>query len=459
MNYREFRFVRKGKADLLWMIAQDGNSLHTKHGQVGGAMQEFSDIPGSKGVADTKAFVNEVDNCTFHVNREIRKKTEAGYIEYVDGLPTEEQVTSLSFDKYLPKNFCGYKPQTSITDKALAALSKKKKDRYTRKYDGMCHLLVHHDHGWEIYTRRMDLTTDRFPNHIKKLESFIQFGVGTIIVGEMACFKPDGTDDFKAISRICRSKPDDARLLVEDDEVHEPLFIIFDLLYLNGTALNDKTYDERAFFWKNISNLETALNYELKVSARPFYDSKFVITSVDYYDVTPSTWEAFAKSRGWEGFVVTDGDAKPGDKFFSFNGKAKRPKGSHKLKPIYEEDVVIYAGFSGTGKRLGGVGSVFVKQKHPDTGKWFRCGKVGSGFTDEDLDEIQKLFEEHDLPIFPRDKEAEMLNIDNDNGLVMEMEYSERQPGTNKFRFPVFVRLRDDKGVAECEAQRMAPEE
>ena len=89
----------------------------------------------------TKAYVNAKDNCTFNVEREIRKKEEKGYIEYVNGKPVKEEVTSIDFSKCLPKNFCSYKPQTDIKPAALEKLHKAGNAFYTRKYDGMMHLL------------------------------------------------------------------------------------------------------------------------------------------------------------------------------------------------------------------------------------------------------------------------------------------------------------------------------
>ncbi|MBC8295801.1 MAG: hypothetical protein H8E55_08415, partial [Pelagibacterales bacterium] len=226
-TWREFRFLRKGKASLIWMIKQDGESYFTRHGQLDGALQEFSDTPGPKGKEDTKAYVNAFKNCDFHVGREIRKKIEAGYIAYVNDEPTKEQITELYFDRYLPKQFCGYKPQTSITDKVHYKIYKEGNARYTRKLDGMCSLAVYHTWGWEIYSRRMDLLTDRFHNHIEYLSELDCFKHGTMLVGEMICLKSDGKDDFKAVSRVCRSKAPDARKLVEDGEVPEPVFVVF----------------------------------------------------------------------------------------------------------------------------------------------------------------------------------------------------------------------------------------
>ena len=442
MKSREFQ-RKSGKAIWYWKIAQDGESYSTEHGQIGtDKPQTFSDTPGPKGKEDTKAYVNAVDNCAFHVEREVRKKEERGYIEYVNGEPLKEEVTELVFSKCLPKNFCSYKPQTSITDAALAKIHDAGRARYTRKYDGMQHVCCKHPWGWEIYTRRMDLTTERFPHHVAALNK-LSYDTGTILVGEMVCWSKTGKgENFKDISRFCRSDVPTARQLVEDGEVLEPTFLTFDILFHNENDLSDWSYDDRRNLYSNtICKLD-----ELQL-----------ISVVHQFKVTPDNWEERAKKEGWEGFVITDGAAVPGAKFYSFDGDAKRPKGHHKLKPVYEDDVVIYAGVMGSGKRLGTVGSVLVKQIHPETKEWFRCGKVGSGFSDEDIAEIATELVAEGLPLYNKEKEDD--GELGDEGIVAMIEFSERQPGTNKFRFPVFMRIRTDKLPKECVAQRLGAEE
>lgn len=443
-NWREFRLPSRNKSsDNVWMICQDDEFIYTKHGMLGGAMQEFSDRPGDKGKPGTLAYVNAHDNAKFNLEREVRKKIEHGYVEYINGKPTEEFQSEITFDKFLPKNFCNYKPQTSIDQSALIKLHKSGKARYTRKYDGQCHLLVHHTWGWEIYTRRIDLATDRFPKQKQELES-TSFGVGTIIVAEAVCSN-NGKDDFKAISRICRSDPEESRKLIDSNQVSEPRFVIFDILWKDGVDLRNSKYDERSFSWR-----DGWCNHNSKSS---------LIVPVEYFNLTPDTWESSCKDFGYEGFVVTDGDSVPGDKFYSFDGDAKRPKGHYKLKPTYTEDCVIFAALTGTGKRMHTIGSVYVKQKHPDTGAWFSCGKVGSGFTEEDLNSIEIICKNSNVPIFNKDKEVDSLDLSEDNNFpVIEIEFSERQPGTQKFRFPVFLRVRDDKSSRECIAQKLYDE-
>ena len=437
-KWREFRYQTSKKV-LVWMIRQLGEKYETSHGQLNGKMQVYSDIPGDKGVIGTQSYVDSVSNCTWNINREIRRKKESGYVEYINGEPTEEQVSSFSFDDYMPKNFCNYKPnpQNKMTDKWHNKIYAAGLARYTRKYNGLCHLFIHHRWGWEAYSRRMDIATNKFPLHIQKLTEYDEFGVGTILVGEMIC-KVGITDNLKSVSRIGQSDPDEARRLIVDGEVPEPTFVLFDILFFNNQDLSDFTYDERSAIWKKIGIPPLASN------------ECSLITSVDYYDVNPSNWEGVAKEHEWEGFVIVDGSSKPGDHFYTFSGKPKRPKGTYKLKPVYDADCVVFALSKGSGKRLGKVGSLWLKQRDPDTGKYFNCGKVGSGFSEDDIDLFTQKGEELSLPFVKNAKEADALNLDAKDELVVEIKYYERQEGTNKFQFPVFLRLRNDKAANEC---------
>lgn len=433
MNWREFRNIKSNKV-LVWRIRQDGETYHTESGHLDGAMQAFADRPGDKGKPTTKAYVDATNNCVFAIDREIRKKTEHGYIEYIDGKALSEQVNAIDFNQDLPKRFCSYKPQTSIEDAALIKLYKAGRARYTRKMDGFAHIAYHNVNGWEIYSRRMDKVGDKFPNHISALKE-TNYDVGTILIGEMVCMI-SGKEHFKSISRICRSLPEEARKLVNDKEVPEPKFVIFDILFHNSIDLKNTSYDDRAALWNNIISLNSSTDE--------------MIVSIDYHKVTPETWQQTAKDNNWEGFVVTDGDAIPGDKHYSFDGDSKRPLGSWKLKPVITEDVVVYAGLYGTGKRLGKIGALFVKQVDPETGIYFDCGKVGSGFSEQDVEDFTELCGKLSVPIIEKDKDIKNVDLQSEGQIVIELEFSERLEESNKFRFPVFIRIRDDKASLEC---------
>lgn len=433
-EWREFRLV-KSKKTLIWRIMVDGEWYHTQSGMENGQFQNFKDRPGPKGLVGSKAFVDAEANANFNANREIRKKEEKGYSEFIDGKLVREIPTSItSFNNPLPKNFCPCKPNSSISDSAHEKIFKSGKARYTRKRDGFSTIMVRHADSWQCYSRRMDINTDWFPNHIKLLEESDNFDVGTIIVGEMVCVREDGSDNYKATSRVCRSDADVARKLIEDKECPEPTFFIFDILFHNGQSLHDKTYDQRAELWKNIAWKDTNL-----------------IQPVTFHDVTINNWMELAISKKWEGFVIVDGDCIPGEKFYSFDGDAKRPNGHHKLKVTQTTESVVFAVSEGSGKRLGSVGAIFIKQIDPETGLFFNCGKCGSGFSDNTTEEMYKLCKEKGIPFLNKDPEANKIDLqDPSHDIVVEMEYGERQEETNKFKFPVFLRIRYDKSSAEC---------
>jgi bifunctional non-homologous end joining protein LigD len=124
---------------------------------------------------------------------------------------------------------------------------------------------------------------------------------------------------------------------------------------------------------------------------------------------------------------------------------------------VYENDVVIFAASTGTGKRLDKAGAIHIKQIHPETGEFFYAGKVGSGFSDATLDELMQLCEKHSIPILKKDKEVEKLDLNGGPEQVCMIEFSERIGATGKFRFPVFIRFRDDKLPKECIAEDWVP--
>jgi ATP-dependent DNA ligase len=263
----------------------------------------------------------------------------------------------------------------------------------------------------------------------------------------MVCLNSDGTDDFKSTSRVCRSLIEEARELVDNEEVPEPKYIVFDILFHNKKDLKNESYGSRM-------KLRECL---------PKTTSSSLVVNVDYFELTASSWVKLAQTKNWEGFVVTDKTAVPGDKFYSFDGDAKRPKGHSKLKVTHTEDCVIYAAAYGTGKHQGRVGALFLKQRWPEdhekSGQWHSVGKCGSGLTDEVREELLTSLKNAGCPVFEDEKSAESYDIKSANGIVAEIEYSIRQPKTQKFRFPVFLRTRTDKKKDECFMQRINEDE
>lgn len=433
---REFRKTTgRGATAQVWYIWQEEDSYFVKWGQLGGALQETSDRPGDCGVSGYSDYQTPSQYALFCMNREIRKKLEQGYVEYVDDEPLNSVATAIDFSKPLPKNLCFYKPQLKIEQEDLEKLVAAGRAIWTLKRDGMCHISCKRNGEWEIYSRRMDLVTDHYPHIVEKLRH-LEVGDGTILIGEMVLLNPDGRDNFKAVSKICRSKKDlslayqglgDFPKNKKDESVVGKIkYYVFDMPFLNGTDLvsNFKVRDR----------LENIFEVICK-DCEPF------VIPLDIIDnLTTKNDLDIAKQLGIEGWVIMDADATYGDKGYSFDGKARRPNGIYKRKAKLEDEFIISGVYEGSGRNRGRFGGFLIQQIHPETGERIDCGKCGGGFSDEHRDS----FLNEDLI-----------------GQTIKVEFDSRQPnkdGAYALRFPVYKSF-SDKTPEECIAQNLEEDE
>lgn len=458
---REFRKTTgRNKKPQMWYIGIDPDdtaSYIVKWGMLDGAMQTTSDTPGSCGVEGHADYQTPEEYVVFCMEREIRKKEEQGYVEYIDGEPVKEVATSIDFNKPLPKNLCFYKPKKEISDKKLSSLSKRGKAVWTIKRDGMMHVAVKTKGVWEIYTRRMDLATEKFPHIVEALDK-LKMPNESILLGEMVFLKDDRRDDFVATSRICRADPDLALAYqglgdfpkdAKDTEVLGKLrYYVFDIAFVDGDDLiSEYTVGERLEwlrkYFSNIKDLRVItgvnapagiMDRERELRSDMLWDEYIAPLQIIQTDVGEDL--DLAKAVGFEGFVAVDIDAEYGDKAYSFDGKAHRPNGIWKRKPKYEEEFVISGTYEGSGRNRGKLGGFFITQIHPNTGETIECGKCGGGLSDEQR-----------LDFWSRKKKLV--------GRTIKVEFDSRQPpkdGAYALRFPVFKGFAD-KAPRECIAQ------
>jgi len=453
----------------VWFIGVDPSDpevVVTRWGLLDGAIQETRDRPGSCGVEGNADYQDAEQYAQFCMERDIRKKLEHGYVEWIDGKPIAKAASAIDFALPLPKNLSFYKPQNKIEEKKLSKLHALGKVIWTLKRDGMMHVAVRRSEMWEIYSRRMDLVTDKYPHIIESLEK-LNLPDGTILLGEMTLLKEDGRDNFqKGTSRICRSDTDLALAyqgLGEFPKDHgdktvlgKISYYVFDVAFLNGKdGVKQQSVSKRLQVLRNIfltfdPDLSPNATGQGMTIRELMAESKrrermlriHHVAPLKIFHASPETDLDIAKELGIEGFVVLDADAVYGDKGYSFDGTAQRPNGIWKRKPKREDEFIIIGMYEGKkGKNTGKLGGFYLEQIHPDTGKRIPCGKCGGGLSDPQREEF--------------------WGDDSLIGQTIKVEFDSRQhakDGSYALRFPVY-KGPSDKTPEECIAQGIEEEE
>ncbi|MFB6088976.1 MAG: hypothetical protein ABEK36_04320 [Candidatus Aenigmatarchaeota archaeon] len=120
------------------------------------------------------------------------------------------------------------------------------------------------------------------------------------------------------------------------------------------------------------------------------------------------------------------------------------------MKPVLETlDLVIIGAEWGTGKRGNWLSSYSLGIRNPDTGEYLEVGKLGSGLTEEQLEEMTNRLK-------PLITEASGREVEIKPDVVIEVKYNEIQKSPNyssgyALRFPRLESFREDKGPEDCD--------
>ncbi len=276
------------------------------------------------------------------------------------------------------------------------------------KYDGFRVQIHKWKGGLKIFTRRLEDVTSRFPE-IREWASEIPHEY--IMEGEAVAYR-NGFLPFQYISRRIQRKYG-----IKDMAKEIPVRVfLFDLLWMDGKDMIDESLEKRR-------------NTLMKMIKK----SRF-----DFAHWTSSDFESFyqkALEDKQEGIMLKDLDSK----YIA----GKRVGYWYKIKPEKETlDVVITAAEYGEGKKAG-LFSSFVIAVRNEWGDFSDIGKVSSGFSDEELKEINEMIKDHIID--ERDGIAVVRP-----SFVIEVRFQEIQrsphyPSGFALRFPRFVRFRPDR--------------
>jgi bifunctional non-homologous end joining protein LigD len=252
-----------------------------------------------------------------------------------------------------------------------------------------------------------------------------------VLDGEIVAFDEDGKPSFERLQGRMNLASDAAvRRRMGDCPV---TYLVFDLLHLDGRSLLELPYTKRREHLENQSL--DGPNWQTPSYHRGDGESLLELT----------------RHRGLEGLVAKRLDSRylPG----------RRTHAWLKVKNLMGQELVIGGWLPGQGRRAGTLGALLVGYHEGDDGERHLryAGRVGTGFTDDELDRLAGLLEPlrtKKTPFTGRQPPREAVFVE--PKLVAEVAFRE-WTNARTLRAPVYKGLRPDKKPEEVVLEQPQP--
>ncbi|BEP12032.1 hypothetical protein acdb102_03430 [Acidothermaceae bacterium B102] len=293
---------------------------------------------------------------------------------------------------------------------------------YEMKWDGVRAVVYVEGGRARVMTRNDREVLAQYPELRALAESM--GSTQAVLDGEIVSFDAEGRPSFGRLQqRMHVTKAAALDRLKVDVPIH---YLIFDLLHLDGRSLLDAPLSERR-----------ALLDGLKLAGDHWS------TPGDFTDVSGDDILAASLSQGLEGVVAK--------RLYSKYLAGRRSDLWTKVKNFRTQEVVIAGWKPGAGRREGTIGSLLLGI-HDDDGNLVYAGHVGTGFTDQVLDELSTMLGRLERKTSPY--AAEIPRADSKDAhwvtpsVVAEVRFGE-WTGDGRLRHPSYRGLRTDKTASE----------
>ena len=247
------------------------------------------------------------------------------------------------------------------------------------KYDG--ERIQAHKKNDEVilFSRRLENITEQYPDGVEYIRRHVK-AKDAIVEAEAVAVDPE-TGEMKPFQELMhRRRKYGIKEAMED---HPIMLFMFDALYVDGKDLTLQTYPVRH------KHLENIIEQTEKVKV-----AEYIIAE------DPDQLELF--------FEKTVEDGSEGIMCKSMNQDSVYQAGARgwlwiKYKRDYRTeitdtfDLVVVGAFHGRGKRAGTYGAYLLAAYNPDKDIFETVTKVGTGFTDADLEKLPKLLNRHEI--------------------------------------------------------------
>jgi DNA ligase 1 len=306
------------------------------------------------------------------------------------------------------------------------------------KYDGE-RMQIHKDgDSVKIFSRRLDEITEQYPDIVKRVKENVNAKTA-IMEGEAVAVQGEKLQKFQVLMQ--RKRKYDIERYVKKIPVR---LFLFDLLYVDGEDIMVKGYAARRSMLESVVNEKKDITFANRIVSKDLRQIKH------FFDD--------GLKRGTEGIMAKnladDAIYRAGAREWMWI----------KWKKDYLEglvdtfDLVLIGAIYGTGKRAGKYGTLLAATYNANTDMFESFCKIGTGFTDEDLDGMREKFS----LLVSKNKPARVLSelkpdIWFEPGIVMEVSGAEitESPAHScgkgelgkglSLRFPRFKQYREKK--------------
>jgi DNA ligase 1 len=331
---------------------------------------------------------------------------------------------------------------------AEAILKKMGKEQVVAEYklDGE-RLQIHKDgNDVKLFSRRLEVITSHYPDATELVAKHVK-SKRAILEAEVVAINED-TGEYLPFQELMHRR---RKYGIEQAIADYPVALnFFDILMAGNADLTGRPYTFRR---KKLLDLVAATDRTRPVPA---------VTTADPREIDEFMEEAI--ENGCEGLVVKDPDStyRAGAREFAWI-KLKREYRSELTDTI---DLVVIGAFHGKGRRAGTYGTYLLATIDEKRRVFTSVAKVGTGFSDQDLERIPKLLKSYESHVKPPGVESKMVpDVWFNPHMVIEIIAAELtlspihtaamgriRPGAGiSLRFPKFTgRIRDDKGPDEA---------
>ncbi len=286
------------------------------------------------------------------------------------------------------------------------------------KWDGIRAIAYSQPRELQLQSRNLIEITDRYPELGRLGRALGSHSV--ILDGEIVAFDAAGRPSFGMLQqRMGVASPAQARRLAKATPV---TYMIFDLLWLDGHALMELPYTERR------TRLEG-----LQLSSESWRTPEYVVGQ-------GAALLAASAEQGLEGILAKRLD--------SIYQPGLRSRAWVKIKSVGRQEFVVGGWMPGKGKRRERIGALLLGVN--EDGKLRYVGRVGSGFSDSELERLGGLL----APLrratspFTAGERPPREAVFVEPRLVAEVGFSE-WTSSGSLRQPTYKGLRDDKAAED----------